>query len=128
MAFQPSTKDKSLGMKQSKIWYYLTLAVLLGITILSLLPPKSGVEIQSNDKINHFVAYAVLSFCSLTSAQGKRFWRILLLCIAYGIFMEFAQGFVPGREQSMLDALANTLGVGIGWLMFRLINRSKSTV
>ena len=115
-------------MKQSKIWYYVTLAVLLGITILSLLPPKSGVEIQSNDKINHFVAYAVLSFCSLTSAQGKRFWRILLLCIAYGIFMELAQGFVPGREQSLYDALANSLGVAIGWTIFRLLSGKKQGV
>jgi len=112
-------------MNWNKRWLALTIIVFIGITILSLLPPKSGVEIQSNDKINHFIAYATLAFCGLSSYSGPKTIRLLLFCVGYGLFMEWLQGFVPGREQSWYDALANSLGVVIGWSIFRLLSRKK---
>jgi VanZ family protein len=42
--------------------------------------------------------------------------------------MEWMQGLVPGREQSVFDALANALGVAIGWSISRLISRKKQGV
>jgi VanZ family protein len=103
--------------------------VFIGITVLSLLPPKSGVELGKHDKVNHFIAYAVLSFNYglVVKKLRKHLWGLPFL-IAYGLFMEFCQGFVPGREQSFLDALANSLGVLIGflshWIFLRNINKT----
>jgi VanZ family protein len=115
-------------MSWNKRWLALTIIVFIGITILSLLPPKSGVEIQSNDKINHFIAYATLAFCGLSAYSGPKIVRLLLFCVCYGLFMEWMQGLVPGREQSWYDALANSLGVAIGWTIFRLLSRKKQGV
>ncbi len=112
-------------MSWNKRWLFVTILVGIGIAVLSLLPPKSGVEIQSNDKINHFIAYAVFSFCGLKAHHEKQVFRFLLFFVGYGLLMEWLQGFVPGREQSFFDALANTLGVSIGWFIFRLLARKK---
>jgi len=112
-------------MNWNKRWLALTIIVFIGITILSLLPPKSGIEIQSNDKINHFIAYATLAFCGLSAYNGTKVLRLLLVFVCYGLFMEWMQGLVPGREQSLYDALANSLGVAIGWTIFRILSRKK---
>jgi len=37
--------------------------------------------------------------------------------------MEYCQGFVPGREPSWLDALANTTGVMIGFILALIYRR-----
>ena len=98
------------------------------ITILSLVPPKSGVEMANNDKFYHFAAYAILSFNFwFISIQKLHFLVGIFLLIFYGILIEFFQGFVPGRNPSFYDALANSVGVLIGFLLFKLfsLNRIK---
>ena len=39
----------------------------------------------------------------------------------FGIVIEGLQGFTPDRMPDPLDALANTLGVLLGWLTARLL-------
>lgn len=106
-------------MKLNKTIVLLSLiAVVIGITVLSLLPPKSGVELGEHDKINHFIAYSVLSLnFGVWINRVKLHLYFLPALIAYGLLMEFFQGFVPGREQSWLDALANTGGVSLGFVL-----------
>ena len=116
-------------MNWNKRWLALTIIVFFGITILSLLPPKSGMEIQSNDKINHFIAYAVLSLnLGFVVKRVKTYLFCIPLLFAYGLLLEYFQGFVPGRQPSWLDALANSIGVVIGliifWIYFRLNSRN----
>lgn len=98
--------------------------VTVGITVLSLMPPKSGIEIQGNDKINHFIAYTVFSLnAGILVENFRKHLLILPLLILYGLFMEYCQGFVPGRSQSWLDALANTTGVAIGFILTLIARR-----
>ena len=103
--------------------------VFIGITVLSLLPPKSGVELGKHDKVNHFIAYAVLSFNYglVVKKLRKHLWGLPFL-IAYGLFMEFCQGFVPGREQSFLDALANGAGVILGFVCCYFYSRIANAI
>ena len=117
MEFQPLTKEKNSDMKLNKEKAFLIsfVLVMVGITVLSLLPPKSGVELGSHDKMSHFIAYSVFSFnYGLVVSTIKKHFYGLPFLIAYGMFMEFCQGFVPGREPSWLDILANSSGVAIG--------------
>jgi VanZ family protein len=100
--------------------------VFLGITILSLLPPKSGVELGEHDKINHFIAYSVLSLnFGIVVANFRKHLIGVPLLIAYGLLMEFMQGFVPGREPSLLDALANSGGVILGFVFLSFLTMIK---
>jgi VanZ family protein len=100
--------------------------VLLGITYLSLKTPTGNVHIQFNDKVGHFIAYAVLTFNAfLVFALSTKARRnaLLMALVGYGLLMEYLQGFVPGREVSGFDLLANSLGVAIGWGMFSAARR-----
>lgn len=74
------------------------------------------------DKLAHFVEYAVLGFL-LCRGLGKSSWRwILALALAafYGFIDELHQSFVPSREASGWDLLADGVGAFVGaWLGFR---------
>lgn len=98
-----------------KLVLFSAVIVFLVITVLSLMPPKSGVEIPTNDKVGHFLAYATFAFnmCLLTT-RNKQFVWLLPSVIAYGILIEFLQGLIPGRQPSFLDVIANSTGVFIG--------------
>jgi VanZ family protein len=93
--------------------------VFIAITILSLLPPRTNLEIPTNDKIGHFMAYATfsLNICLLFTRVSKQLLLLLLGVIGYGILLEFLQGFV-GRSTSFYDFLANTIGVSIGFVLY----------
>jgi len=96
--------------------------VFIGIGILSLIPPSSGIELGEHDKWNHFISYLVLSlnWCLIKSSP-KLFFVGLLLCGFYGLSLEYLQGFVPGRVPSLLDASANMGGVVTGFVLYILI-------
>jgi VanZ family protein len=100
------------------------LIVLIAITVLSLLPPRSGMELPTNDKVGHFLAYGILSMniCFLFNRWKKELLFSLIGIVLYGILIEFLQGFVR-RETSFYDFLANTSGVAIGATIIALFRR-----
>ena len=96
--------------------------ILAAITILSLLPLQFAVTSGVSDKIEHFVAYASLAAAGRIGHRGTLSpWLLGLAVIAYGIGIEVAQSFVPGRMMSGWDVVANTAGALIGlalaWLL-----------
>jgi VanZ family protein len=118
-----------MNANKDKLFLVSLILVFIGITILSLLPPKSIEKLGEHDKINHFIAYAILSLnVGLVVKKLKTYLLYLPLLIGYGILLEYCQAFVPGREPSWLDALANAIGVVIGliifWIYFRLNSRN----
>ena len=127
MACQLLKKEKSSDMKQkNKLFLVLFIILIIAITVLSLLPPKSGLAIGKYDKINHFLAYAILSLnFGFISTKIRSYFIGIPFLIAYGLLIEFFQGFVPGRDPSFYDALANSLGVFSGFFIFRLFSRIK---
>jgi VanZ family protein len=113
-----------MNVNKEKLFLVSLILVFIGIAILSLLPPKSIEKIGEHDKINHFIAYSVLSLnFGLVIKKLKTHLFFLPLLIAYGMLLEFCQGFVPGREPSWLDALANTTGVMIGFILALIYRR-----
>lgn len=82
---------------------------------------------DGQDKFMHFSAYAALG---IFVAGGWRkaglplHWRdvglAVLIVVLYGISDEFHQSFVPGRDVSAWDLLADALGGMFGaWLIYR---------
>ncbi len=120
-------KEKSSDMKQkNKLFLVLFIILIIAITVLSLLPPKSGLELGKSDKLNHFLAYAILSLnFGFISTKIRSYFIGIPFLITYGLLIEFFQGFVPGRDPSFYDALANFVGVFSGFFIFRLFSRIK---
>ena len=85
---------------------------LLTYLALALAPSPGHSGIPHFDKLLHFIAYFQLSALAfLLMPNQKLFLRLCALIIVYGAVIEFLQSFVPGREMSVLDFVANTIGV-----------------
>jgi VanZ family protein len=110
--------------KGRKLLFSSAILVFLGITVLSLMPPRTNLSIHANDKVGHFIAYAVFSLNVLLLGKNiKHYTLSMLFIVAYGILIEFLQSFV-GRETSFYDFLANSAGVGIGIMLFLLFRKA----
>ena len=115
-------------MEKRPLLLFSAFVVLIAITVLSLLPPKSGMELPTNDKVGHFIAYGTCSMnvCLLFNRWKKELLFSLIGIVLYGVLIEFLQGFVR-RETSLYDFLANTAGVAIGVTIITLFRRPITT-
>jgi VanZ family protein len=103
-----------------KLFFRITwILTVIGIIILSLLPPANmNYQLYGNDKIGHHFAYAILSLNSMLVFQRWPKWLLIFTMIGFGIFLEFGQALIPGRQPSIYDALANTSGVILGIVIY----------
>ncbi len=95
--------------------------IFLIITILSLIPPKSGVELPTNDKVGHCLAYLAFSMncCLFFDKVTIKLLGFLLAILAYSVLIEYTQGFI-GRSSSIYDFIANTSGVLTSLMIFTI--------
>lgn len=102
----------------------LWLAVILGVTITSLMPQFAPPVHHQNDKILHFAVYfALAGWIAVALRQPLPILAALLYLILVGVGIELAQTQTPGRMVSFSDALVNTVGVVAGAFLARLANR-----
>ena len=93
--------------------------ILLVITIwvLSLMPLSHSLP-PGGDKLHHFIAYGSLMLVWVLATPRQTIWprgAMVLGFMAMGLAIEFAQGLTPYRFFEWADALANALGVMLGW-------------
>jgi len=100
------------------LWGAEICAVIVG----SLLPASVLDGIHYDDKLVHFVNYAVLA---MLPAIGLEALSIGMACAAamvpMGVCIEFLQRLVPGRTFEIADMIANALGVVAGVLLALLV-------
>ncbi len=103
-------------------WFAIGLLLTMLVVYLSLanidLPQvPSGI----GDKVNHMIAYGVLYgwFGQLFSNRPNRL-IIAVSLVLLGLLMELMQGQTEHRFFDLKDAVANTLGVLLGWLAVNL--------
>ena len=88
------------------------------ISSLSVVPSPPG---SFSDKHVHGLVYAGLALMIVRAWAGgawsavtyARAWRAGLLAVAYGATDEWHQSFVPGRDASLADLGADTLGAAL---------------
>ncbi len=99
------------------LWAMLWSAAVATVVVFSLLPASSLQSLPgANDKLEHFLSYAVLA---AGAVQLYPRWRSLasvgFFLVLLGIGLEYAQGEMhEGRTMDRYDAMANTLGVIAG--------------
>lgn len=97
-----------------------TIVWALGIVVVSMVP-STGASFWNLDKVGHFLAYAGLAALISLSFEGtKARLGALMGAVALGALLEWGQSHVPGRDMSLLDGMANALGVMTGAIVFRL--------
>ncbi len=116
-----------------KIFFGILLIVYSVVIFIFSSRPEVGVGqyFYGQDKVMHFVIYGVHTFlCLLTlcdkmlSLKFIQYFLALTLSVSYGIFNEIYQYFIPEREFSFGDILANSLGI-ITFLILVYIFQNK---
>lgn len=80
-------------------------------------PPLPQMVLHLWDKLLHLAEYLLLGFLWAAAVRGSIRRRLLLGWLAAGLFGltdELHQSFVPGRDASLLDWIADALGSGLG--------------
>ena len=124
-------------LEKRKVWLiYIPLAIywLILFTATSL-PVERLPSIGFSDKVNHFIAYFVLSvLVNLTliyqrksrSLFEKATMVTIIVCLFYGVADELHQILIPGRFAETLDWVADASGTIVGVLIVNfLINKLK---
>lgn len=92
--------------------------IYAGIVAFTSLNPSGGRGLDNLDKVVHLLVYYIFAVLAYRMLGDKRHYLLLCLgVIAYGGLLELGQSFVPGRDMSGYDLLANTIGVVLGALV-----------
>ena len=101
-------------------WRVLGWLGIVFTLVVSLMPPALGDDSGHADKIVHLFGYALLTFWWAQLVIRQR-WKLAIAVVLFGVTIELLQGLTPTRHPDLLDALANSAGVLLGWLAARLL-------
>ncbi len=92
------------------------------ILILTSWPsPQVSTKVAWSDKIVHFSVYAVLGHLVARALAAPRSRATLLAAVAgmcvFGMLDEVHQAWIPGRDASIADWMADLLGATVGLLV-----------
>ena len=99
--------------------------VYAGIVAVTSLSPGGNQGVEHLDKVVHLLVYYIFAVLGYRMLANKRYYLYLCLgIVAYSGMIELGQSYIPGRDMSMYDLLANILGVILGALV---VNRRVLT-
>ena len=105
-------------------FFIVAICITASIAYLSLMKmPKIDIGVSNIDKMYHLIAYFTLSMCWLLAFYKKPSLKyiIISICIVFGIIIEvLQQKLTLYRTGDYKDAIANTIGILLGLLIFNL--------
>ncbi len=111
---------------------YIAIIITISIAYLSLretLPIQ--IKLSNIDKLEHTIAYCILSLSwfSFLKKKKDKYIYIILGCVFYGIIIEVLQETLTlHRKAELLDVVANSTGVMIGFLIFNQISKKNQVI
>jgi VanZ family protein len=116
----------SMGLPRAQlIAYRLTLAVTVAVISYIATAQIDAPELQqTNDKLLHLLAFGALALLLDFSFPQSGFGlRKALILFGYGLLIEVVQYFIPYRELSFYDLLADATGIALYRLCLPLTMR-----
>lgn len=103
------------------LWFGLWTVLLVAVAYLSLGAPRSGPDVPASDKWMHLATYFVVAAAGVQLFRpGRPLQVAALFVVVFGIAMEIGQGTLTvDRTMDWRDAVANSIGVGLGILTCR---------
>lgn len=109
------------------LWYAIVWG--MAILVITLLPSSNIPEMPqwgfSIDKIVHFAIFGILTILILkgynknnSTLYLKNVVLVVTFSMLYGLLLETAQNYVPGRNFSWPDTAANGFGSIVGAMVF----------
>ena len=97
--------------------------VYAGIVAATSLYPGGNQGVEHLDKVVHLLVYYIFAVLGYRMLANKRHYLYMCLgIVAYSGLIELGQSYIPGREMSAFDLLANIVGVALGALV---VNRRR---
>jgi len=108
-----------LTLRYPWLWLAVGWALVAGVLVGSLMPGDSLMEVSAYDKLLHAGSYLLLMawFCGVYEA--RRHLPIAIILVAAGLVLDALQTQTETRTFSMLDVLANCVGVVLGFALAR---------
>jgi VanZ family protein len=98
----------------------------LGIEYLAITPQHIKIVESFWDKQNHFIAFFTL-YVLLSLAYTHLSTRLkVILLVVVGFQIEITQYFIPNRFFSLMDIVADCIGIVIGIGIYKLITKIKT--
>ena len=112
----------NVPLRSKQITWLFRLALLINLVAISWLAFSTQswkvVPDYFSDKVNHFFAFFVLSYCIDRGFPQHRFLLSKLLPLfLYGLAIELIQSRIPGRDISGWDLVADCSAIACYWLM-----------
>jgi VanZ family protein len=106
-------------LRYLKVWLILGWTLVGLVIFFSLTPrPPDVLGFQGGDKLQHLFAYTVIMlWFGLIYFPGRAYRNLGIIVFTIGVTLEIIQGITGLRSLSLLDMLANGLGVFLGWLL-----------
>ena len=102
--------------------FFLFLIYILPGELIEFGPPKERTIFQGS--IKHFYYFSYLTSLGLfVYLKEKNYLKIVFLLFLLSALVEIIHLYVPGREFSYYDILANVLGYFFGFLLITLVKK-----
>jgi len=103
----------------SKLLFYTALSA---ITTLAFLPNYDALPplVNFSDLLNHAIAFAVLFILLKIAHPNLILKQSVTSLTAYALWIEAVQYFLPTRFASLSDVLADSVGILIGYALYKL--------
>ena len=102
-------------------WRLLSVLLLGGITLSSLIPLSQLPNVAGGDKSHHLIAYAILVF-PLALCRPPKWIGLVCVYAIWGGIIELLQPFV-NRYAEWFDVVANCAGLGLGIFVAFLVKK-----
>ncbi|MBA3025880.1 MAG: VanZ family protein [Sulfurimonas sp.] len=113
-------------MQIKNLFQVMFYTALLCIMFLATTTIKIEAVESMWDKSNHFIAFFVL-YVLLSLAYKELSAKVkITLLLAFAVFIEVVQYFIPGRFFSLMDVVADGIGIAIGIALYGFY-RNKTT-
>ena len=77
------------------------------------------------DKANHFIAFMTLYVLLSLAYKNLSVVMKIALLLAFGMQIEIVQSFIPGRDFSGFDVVADSVGITIGIVIYYVYEKYR---
>lgn len=106
------------------LWRTLFCISIASITWLGFTSEPYPIPSAASDKVNHLLAFMELAILTRLGWPALRLFIPLLVLTGFGLALELGQSMTPWRDFSLLDLLADAIGVVAGYGLATVFFRS----
>jgi len=108
-------------LRWHRLWVALGALIMAWTLWMALRPdPDITLAVPEGDKILHaFTFTCLMGWWGNIYRRPRGRWGSALLCLGFGIFIEFAQWLDPPRDADVWDVVADSVGIVLALVLLR---------